>query len=56
VDIAIVFANADSGEEFVTVEENVGDRSHLQLWHGTEQLVKRNFAYKVQVVTHSSKC
>ncbi|KAI9286528.1 beta-glucosidase [Umbelopsis sp. AD052] len=40
VDVALVFANADSGEEFVTVEENVGDRTHLQLWHNTEKLIK----------------
>ncbi|KAH8550850.1 glycoside hydrolase superfamily [Umbelopsis sp. PMI_123] len=40
VDVPLVFANADSGEEFITVEENVGDRTHLQLWHNTEKLIK----------------
>lgn len=46
VDIPIVFANADSGEEFITVEGNVGDRNHLQLWHATEKLVSGHLMWK----------
>jgi beta-glucosidase len=49
VDIALVFANADSGEEFVTVEENVGDRAHLQLWHNTEKLVITHILLKIML-------
>jgi hypothetical protein len=53
VEVPIVFANADSGEEFVTVEENVGDRQHLQLWHSTEKLVsKRSFEIKIYGLPH----
>lgn len=38
-DIAIVFVNADSGEEFITVEGNKGDRNDLNLWHNGDNLV-----------------
>lgn len=41
-DIAIVFVNADSGENFLTVEGNPGDRTTagLYTWHGGDDLVK----------------
>jgi beta-glucosidase len=38
-DIAIVFANANSGEEFITVEGHKGDRNHLQVWNNNDNLV-----------------
>ncbi|KAF7732300.1 hypothetical protein EC973_005196 [Apophysomyces ossiformis] len=38
-DIAIVFAQADSGEEFITVDGNHGDRKNLSLWHNGDELV-----------------
>ena len=38
--VAIVFVNADSGEEYITVEGNKGDRNNLSLWHGGDALVK----------------
>lgn len=38
-DIAIVFVNANSGEEFITVEGHKGDRNHLNLWHDGNKLV-----------------
>ncbi|PGG96023.1 hypothetical protein AJ79_09764 [Helicocarpus griseus UAMH5409] len=40
-DIAIVFINADSGENFITVEGNPGDRtvSDLYAWHHGDELV-----------------
>lgn len=41
-DIAIVFVNADSGEEFITVEGNKGDRNDLSLWHNGDNLVSSN--------------
>lgn len=31
--VAIVFVNADSGEGYITVEGNAGDRNDLNLWH-----------------------
>ncbi|KAK2784302.1 hypothetical protein FQN52_009107 [Onygenales sp. PD_12] len=41
-DIAIVFINADSGENYVTVESNPGDRTTagLYAWHGGDELVQ----------------
>ena len=38
-DIAMVFVNANSGEEFITVEGHKGDRNHLNLWHDGDRLV-----------------
>ncbi|KAI7902732.1 glycoside hydrolase superfamily [Cokeromyces recurvatus] len=38
-DVALVFVNADSGEEFITVEGHKGDRNHLHLWHDGDKLV-----------------
>jgi beta-glucosidase len=38
--IAIVFVNADSGEEFITVEGHKGDRNNLGLWHDGDKLVQ----------------
>lgn len=37
--IAIVCVNANSGEEFITVEGHKGDRNHLDLWHNGNELV-----------------
>ncbi|KAF8346564.1 glycoside hydrolase family 3 protein [Amanita rubescens] len=36
---AIVFINADSGEGFIPVDGNAGDRNNLTTWHGGDQLV-----------------
>lgn len=38
-DIAIVFGNADSGEGYITVEGNEGDRNDLNLWHNVNALI-----------------
>lgn len=38
-DMAIVFVQAHSGEEYITVEQNKGDRNDLDLWHNGNQLV-----------------
>lgn len=40
-DIAIVFINADSGENYITVENNPGDRTNagLNAWHNGDELV-----------------
>ena len=34
-----MFVNANSGEEFITVEGNKGDRNHLHLWNNGDSLV-----------------
>lgn len=41
-DIAVVFINADSGENYITVEGNPGDRTEagLYAWHSGDDLVK----------------
>ncbi|KAG7099439.1 hypothetical protein E1B28_001290 [Marasmius oreades] len=39
-DVAIVFITADSGEGYITVEGNAGDRNNLQAWHGGDALVQ----------------
>lgn len=41
-DIAIVFANSDSGEQYITVDGNIGDRNNLTLWNNGDKLVKIN--------------
>lgn len=41
-DTAVVFVTADSGENYITVENNPGDRtsSNLNLWHNGDKLIK----------------
>ncbi|KAL5363760.1 glycoside hydrolase superfamily [Aspergillus floccosus] len=52
---AIVFINADSGEGYITVEGNAGDRNNLDPWHNGNELVKAAAAVSknVIVVVHS---
>ncbi|KAF8160393.1 beta glucosidase [Mycena galopus ATCC 62051] len=38
-DPCIVFVNADSGEGYLNVSGNAGDRNNLTLWHGGEALI-----------------
>jgi beta-glucosidase len=38
-DVAFVFSTADSGEEYITVDGNVGDRNNLSLWNNGDNLV-----------------
>ncbi|KAI7895368.1 glycoside hydrolase superfamily [Mucor mucedo] len=40
VDVAFVFATANSGEEYITVDGNVGDRNNLSLWNNGDELIK----------------
>ena len=37
---SIVFVNADSGEGYITVGGNEGDRNNLTLWHSGDDLIK----------------
>ncbi|KAI7874859.1 hypothetical protein K492DRAFT_137251 [Lichtheimia hyalospora FSU 10163] len=39
-DVAIVFSNAASGEEYLEVDGNVGDRKNLTLWHNGDNLIQ----------------
>ncbi|TFK67251.1 glycoside hydrolase family 3 protein [Pluteus cervinus] len=36
---AIVFINSDSGEQYITVDGNQGDRNNLTAWHNGDNLV-----------------
>lgn len=38
-DTCLVFVNADSGEGYINVDGNAGDRNNLTLWHGGEALI-----------------
>ncbi|KAF9454903.1 glycoside hydrolase family 3 protein [Macrolepiota fuliginosa MF-IS2] len=40
-DVALVFITADSGEAYLTVEGNVGDRNDLKAWHSGDALVAK---------------
>ncbi|KZP19075.1 glycoside hydrolase family 3 protein, partial [Athelia psychrophila] len=44
-DTCLVFANADSGEGYITVDGNAGDRTNLTLWHGGDALVLATAAH-----------
>lgn len=38
--VAIVFVNADSGEGYIDVDGNEGDRNNLTLWQGGDSLIQ----------------
>jgi beta-glucosidase len=38
--VSIVFVNADSGEGYITVDGNFGDRNNLTLWQDGDALIK----------------
>lgn len=38
--VALVFVNADSGEGFINVDGNEGDRKNMTLWKNGEQVIK----------------
>ncbi|KAI0165096.1 glycoside hydrolase family 3 protein [Hypoxylon sp. FL1284] len=39
-EVAIVFANANSGEGYTTLDGNFGDRNNLTLWKGGDELIQ----------------
>ena len=39
-DICIVFLSADSGEQYISLEQSVGDRYDLNAWHSGNELVE----------------
>jgi beta-glucosidase len=51
-DTAVVFVTADSGENYITVENNPGDRtsSNLNLWHNGDKLIQDVAAKYANVV------
>lgn len=38
-DVAFVFSNSDSGEQYLSIDGNVGDRNNLSLWNNGDNLV-----------------
>ncbi|KAI1637807.1 glycosyl hydrolase family 3 N terminal domain-containing protein [Biscogniauxia mediterranea] len=54
-DAAIVFITSDSGEGYITVEDNAGDRNNLDPWHNGNELVQAVAAAheNVIVVVHA---
>lgn len=52
---SIVFVNADSGEGFINVDGNEGDRNNLTLWHSGDDLIKNvsGWCSNTIVVIHS---
>lgn len=40
VDVSLVFLQSDSGEGYITVDGNAGDRNNLTAWHAGNELVK----------------
>ncbi|TVY29288.1 Beta-glucosidase [Lachnellula hyalina] len=53
---AIVFVNADSGEGYISVDGNEGDRNNLTLWHSGDALIKNisSMCNNTIVVIHST--
>jgi beta-glucosidase len=37
--VSIVFANADSGETYIEVDRNLGDRNNLTFWQGADEAI-----------------
>ncbi|KAK7693727.1 hypothetical protein QCA50_003299 [Cerrena zonata] len=54
-DVALVFVNADSGEGYITVDGNEGDRKNLTLWQNGENLITAvaNSNKNTIVIAHS---
>lgn len=52
---AIVFVNADSGEGYITVDGNMGDRNNLTIWQDGDTLIQNVSAWcnNTIVVIHS---
>lgn len=53
--VALVFVNADSGEGYINVDGNIGDRNNLTLWKGGDVLIQNVSALcnNTVVVIHS---
>lgn len=53
--VALVFVNANSGEGYITVDNNQGDRNNLTLWHDGDALIRNvsSACNNTVVVIHS---
>ena len=54
--VAIVFVNADSGEGYIQVDGNLGDRNNLTSWQGGDLLIQQvaSLCNNTVVVVHST--
>ena len=54
--VALVFVNADSGEGYITVDGNEGDRNNLTFWRNGDTLISNVSSYcnNTMVVIHST--
>ncbi|MBW0556290.1 hypothetical protein O181_096005 [Austropuccinia psidii MF-1] len=54
-DVALVHVSADSGEGYLTVEGNAGDRNNLSLWHSGDELILKTaeVCQNVVVIVHA---
>lgn len=52
-DIAMVFAKSDSGEMYIVVDDNPGDRNNISLWYNGDELVSvsRKAPYHIIMLT-----
>lgn len=53
--VALVFVTSDSGEGYISVDNNEGDRNNLTLWHDGERLIRNvsSVCNNTIVVIHS---
>lgn len=53
--VSLVFVNADSGEGYISVDGNEGDRNNLTLWHDGDRLIENvtSVCNNTIVVIHS---
>lgn len=53
--VSLVFVNADSGEGFINVDGNIGDRNNLTIWKDGDELINRTASVcdNTVVVMHS---
>ena len=40
-DLSIIFVNADSGEDYIELEQSIGDREDLNVWHNGNELIEK---------------
>jgi len=50
VDVAIVCVNVNSGENYVSIDGNLGDRNNFSLWHNGDNLINAVASVKKTVV------
>lgn len=50
VDVAIVCVNVNSGENYVQIDNNLGDRNNFSLWHNGDNLINAVASVKKTIV------